>query len=100
MLGVVLKTAIVLTVVALAVFLQPRWLLAYIAKRKPDVLFAVPTEERVVALTIDDAPTPWVTAKVLDVLRAHDAHATLFVIVTRFQVTKQSWLGPSVKATS
>ena len=79
MLGGVLITVIFLIVVALA-FFQPRWLLTYLAKRCPEVLFAVPTKERVVALTIDDAPTPWVTSKILDILRAHDAHATFFVI--------------------
>jgi peptidoglycan/xylan/chitin deacetylase (PgdA/CDA1 family) len=62
------------------VYLQPRWLLTLLARRHPDVLYFVQTTKRIVALTIDDAPHPLVTPQILDVLRAHGAHATFFVI--------------------
>jgi peptidoglycan/xylan/chitin deacetylase (PgdA/CDA1 family) len=39
----------------------------------------VETEERVVALTFDDGPTPQYTDGVLDVLAAHDARATFYL---------------------
>lgn len=48
----------------------------------PEVLWSVPTEERVVALTIDDGPSPH-TAEILDVLHAHGAQATFFLIGER-----------------
>jgi len=44
------------------------------------VLYFVPVDERVVALTIDDAPHPMVTPRLLDVLKDNGAHATFFVI--------------------
>lgn len=43
------------------------------------VHFAVPTAQRVVALSIDDGPSS-ATDELLDVLAANDAHATFFVI--------------------
>jgi peptidoglycan/xylan/chitin deacetylase (PgdA/CDA1 family) len=46
----------------------------------PEALFFVPTTQRAVALTIDDGPSPETTAAVLDVLRAHDARATFFLL--------------------
>lgn len=45
----------------------------------PDVLFYVGTQERVVALTIDDGPSV-ATPEILEILADYDAHATFFVI--------------------
>src|SRR5688500_18860144 len=61
----------------------PRWLVPRIAAGSPRCLYAVPTSERVVALTLDDGPDPANTARVLTVLREHDAHATFFLISDR-----------------
>ena len=47
--------------------------------RDPRVLYAVQTEEPVVALTIDDGPDPHSTPRILAVLEAHEASATFFV---------------------
>jgi len=44
------------------------------------VLFFVETPLKLVALTIDDAPNAEVTPRILDVLKAHSAHATFFLI--------------------
>jgi peptidoglycan/xylan/chitin deacetylase (PgdA/CDA1 family) len=44
------------------------------------VVFSVPTHSKVVALTIDDAPHPAVTPKILEVLHALGVKATFFVI--------------------
>lgn len=68
---------------AIALWTAPRWLAARIAARSPRCLYVVPTRERVVALTIDDGPDPAHTRDILDVLRAHDARATLFLISSR-----------------
>lgn len=45
-----------------------------------DVVWYVPTDEKVIALTFDDGPDPVFTKKVLDVLKKYDVHATFFVI--------------------
>ena len=60
--------------------LQPDWIVAALAKRSPEVVYFVETEESVVALTIDDGPDPVTTPKILDVLMQHDARATFFLI--------------------
>ena len=72
-----------LSVIGIALWTAPRWLAPRIADRSARCLYLVPTRERVVALTIDDGPDPTHTRVILDVLRAHDAHATLFFISSR-----------------
>ena len=72
-----------LIVLAIALWTAPRWLAARIAARSPRCLYVVPTRERVVALTIDDGPDAAHTRDILEVLRAHDARATLFLISSR-----------------
>ncbi|RPJ51267.1 MAG: peptidoglycan-N-acetylglucosamine deacetylase [Acidobacteria bacterium] len=67
-------------IISSVLFLQPRPVLQFLAARSPDVLYFVPVDERVVALTIDDAPHPMVTPRLLDVLKDNGAHATFFVI--------------------
>lgn len=68
-----------------AIYKPPALLIAYLSRRYPDVLWHVRLprpregEERLVALTIDDAPSAH-TQAILDVLAAHGAHATFFVI--------------------
>lgn len=71
MLSVVLLTAGV-------VFYQPESLIMVL--ERSGVLYSVETEEKVVALTIDDGPGEDWTASILDVLRENDAHATFFLI--------------------
>ncbi|HUP18414.1 MAG TPA: polysaccharide deacetylase family protein, partial [Gemmatimonadota bacterium] len=48
----------------------------------PEVLWRVPTDEPVVALTIDDGPSSH-TDEILEVLAAHGARATFFLIGER-----------------
>jgi len=45
----------------------------------PEVIYRVPVADRVIALTIDDGPSSR-TAEILDVLDAHDASATFFLL--------------------
>jgi peptidoglycan/xylan/chitin deacetylase (PgdA/CDA1 family) len=67
-----------------AVFLfRPQWIAALLAKGAAQVVWLVPTQEPVVALTIDDGPDSLTTPAILDLLRKHGAHATLFVITER-----------------
>ena len=46
---------------------------------QPRALFRVPTDEPVYVLTIDDGPSAR-THEILDLLAAHDAHATFFLL--------------------
>src|SRR5688572_14817730 len=58
---------------------QPRWLARWLAARVPDVAFEGASTRGALALTIDDSPSAR-TARLLDVLRAHRARATFFVL--------------------
>lgn len=70
---------LLLVLPALIVYKPPQALMRYIASRSPDVLFHVPTTEKIVALTIDDVPSPY-TAEILSTLKEYGATATFFVI--------------------
>ncbi|KAF2127435.1 carbohydrate esterase family 4 protein [Dothidotthia symphoricarpi CBS 119687] len=61
------------------IYKPPTLLIRYFQARWPDVLWHVPTQEKVIALTIDDAPSEYST-EILDVLKENDASATFFVI--------------------
>ncbi len=76
--------AVALAVVALplwVVYRPPRALIARLARRWPDVLWEVPVApaDRVVALTVDDAPSEH-TQDILAALNGAGAAATFFVI--------------------
>ena len=60
---------------------QPEWLVNIINQiTANDVIFAVNTQQPMIALTIDDGPDPNTTPELLDLLAQYDAHATFFVI--------------------
>ncbi|KAI1168813.1 polysaccharide deacetylase [Nemania serpens] len=61
------------------IYKPPPGLIAYFARRWPDVLWEVRTDKKVVALTIDDAPSEH-TKEILEILNSHQATATFFVI--------------------
>lgn len=61
------------------VYKPPKFTIGYFQSRFPDVLFQVDTKRKIVALTIDDAPSPH-TGQILDILKRNDATATFFVI--------------------
>ncbi len=64
---------------------NPKPLLHRLAYHSPDVLYFVKTEEKVIALTIDDGPHSQLTPKILDVLSKHQVSATFFLIGGRVQ---------------
>lgn len=61
------------------IYKPPQGLIGYFARRWPDVLWEVRTDKKVVALTIDDAPSEH-TEEILEILNSHQATATFFVI--------------------
>ena len=61
------------------IYKPPAALVSYLRQKYPDVLFEVTTADKVVALSLDDAPSAN-TAEIMEVLKQHDARATFFVI--------------------
>ena len=51
-----------------------------LAARLPEVLFFVTTDLPVLALTIDDAPDPELTPRILEVLARHEIQVTFFLL--------------------
>ena len=68
---------------SVSTFLHPDWIVSILAKRSPQVVYFVETDEPVVALTIDDGPDGVATARILQVLEQHDARATFFLVASR-----------------
>lgn len=59
---------------------MPSQIIKIIQQSYPDILFRVETQNKVVALTIDDAPYSENTSELLDVLDKYNVKATFFVI--------------------
>ena len=79
----ILIACVVLLLAALGAWTLARpsdWVLARVSSLDPDVVFRIDTTERLIALTIDDAPHPEVTPGILRVLREHRTRATFFII--------------------
>ncbi len=70
-------------IVAFVFFVQPLWAIPVLEWLTPQVLYRVKTREPLVALSFDDGPHPVHTPRVLEILREHDARATLFLIGDR-----------------
>lgn len=69
------------TVAAVGFFLKARFFSRLLEQSTSDeVLFHVDTAQKVVALTIDDAPHSQLTAEILDVLAEYAVPATFFII--------------------
>lgn len=64
---------------------QLRWLAEQLSERNPRCLYYVETDAAAVALTLDDGPDPETTPALLDLLAAHGARATFFVISDRIE---------------
>ena len=61
------------------VYRPPSALISYLQRRWPDVLFHVPTHRKILALTIDDGPSPS-TTEIHQILNTYGAKATFFLI--------------------
>jgi peptidoglycan/xylan/chitin deacetylase (PgdA/CDA1 family) len=76
---VVLFTILAFITPFYVIYKPPNALIRYFQHRWPDVLWHVPLKEKVIALTIDDAPSRY-TQEIVDLLKQNDAKATFFVI--------------------
>ncbi|KFH40622.1 putative 30.6 kDa protein in fumA 3'region-like protein [Hapsidospora chrysogenum ATCC 11550] len=61
------------------IYRPPTYLVSYLRGKYPDVLFEVETTQKIMALSLDDAPSAH-TDEILDILHENGAHATFFVI--------------------
>jgi peptidoglycan/xylan/chitin deacetylase (PgdA/CDA1 family) len=66
--------------VLVAAVLRPGPVVRWLSRRFPDVLFHQPAAGPLVALSFDDSPHATLTLRILDLLAAHDARATFFMI--------------------
>lgn len=57
----------------------------YYYEARGEVVWEVPTDKKVIALTFDDGPNPEFTPQILDILKKHHAKATFFVIGSRIE---------------
>ena len=71
---------LVMVVVGALFWFQPRFLLRQLANRNPEVLFYARTDQKVLALTIDDAPDSTLSPLILDLLAEHQVPATFFIL--------------------
>jgi peptidoglycan/xylan/chitin deacetylase (PgdA/CDA1 family) len=79
----------VLGVLAVAAsVIVPRTLPSALAFYRSDILFAVPTKDKKVFITIDDAPSKN-TTEILSVLKKHRVPATFFIISDRVSTPTQ-----------
>eukprot|EP00271_Cylindrocystis_brebissonii_P015948 TRINITY_DN3903_c0_g3_i1.p1 TRINITY_DN3903_c0_g3~~TRINITY_DN3903_c0_g3_i1.p1 ORF type:complete len:478 (-),score=23.30 TRINITY_DN3903_c0_g3_i1:1071-2504(-) len=78
--GVAVLVASAASFIAVAVVFQPRWLVKIARKQMPHIVFDHVTKDPMVALTIDDGPNGKTTHQLLDLLQAHEAKATFFLI--------------------
>ncbi|KIV94942.1 hypothetical protein PV10_02656 [Exophiala mesophila] len=75
-----LSTLVVLLIIILYhIYLPPSYLIRYVSRLYPTVLFHLPTTKPILMLTIDDVPSTH-TARIAEILHAHNIHATFFVI--------------------
>ena len=78
MLVVIIICSVLLTALH-AIYRPPHVLIQYLQHRWPDVLFHVSTKQKLVVLTIDDAPSEH-TRSLLEIIQASGAAATFFII--------------------
>lgn len=72
---------------AYCIYKPPRYLIGYLRSTYPDVLWEETITEKVIALSIDDAPSDH-TEEIMQVLEDNDAHATFFVIGSQVEGRK------------
>jgi peptidoglycan/xylan/chitin deacetylase (PgdA/CDA1 family) len=79
LIATLLTAALILVLFGYLVYKPPALLIEQLKNRWPDVLWSVSTPSKVVALTIDDAPSEY-TREILDLLSENAATATFFII--------------------
>lgn len=78
-------------------FVEPLWFLPVLERLTPGILYRVLTQEPLVGLSFDDGPHSLFTPQVLEILAAHGAKATFFLIAERAQ--REPELAARIRAT-
>lgn len=69
---------------AVIFFFRPRFIMRWVERNtSAEALFSIETQEKIIALTIDDGPHPEITPRILSILAAHEVKATFFLIGER-----------------
>jgi peptidoglycan/xylan/chitin deacetylase (PgdA/CDA1 family) len=76
-----LSLLIIILLLVYTIYKPPSLVINFFQRKHPDVIFhlPLPSSQRVVALTLDDAPSQF-TPAILDLLKKHNATATFFII--------------------
>lgn len=93
-----LALAVLLVVPFYAIYKPPAFLINHFARKWPDVLWQVTTNEKIIGLTIDDAPSQH-TPEIIKILKENDAHATFFLIGAQMS-GREDEMGDIIKAGS
>jgi peptidoglycan/xylan/chitin deacetylase (PgdA/CDA1 family) len=64
-------------------FAEPLWVLPWLERLTPNIVYRVRTEKPLVGLSFDDGPHPRFTPQVLEILGRYGAKATFFLIGER-----------------
>lgn len=75
--------AALLVAVLVIFFVEPLSVLSALERLTPNIVYRVRTDRPLVALSFDDGPNPAFTPQVLNILEAHRAQATFFLIGDR-----------------
>lgn len=75
-------------ILLLVAFKQPQWLLQIITKIAPGVHYFTETEDKIIAITIDDGPHSITTPKILETLEQNNVSVTFFLISERIKDNK------------
>jgi len=71
--------------VSVVLLTVPDWAVDELAKHYPGCVYRVPSQEPLLALTLDDGPDPETTPEILAELRRHGARATFFLITDKMR---------------
>jgi peptidoglycan/xylan/chitin deacetylase (PgdA/CDA1 family) len=72
---------------AYRIYKPPTYLISWLRRKYPDVLFEIPTDQKIIALSIDDAPSAH-TDEIMQILEENEAHATFFIIGSQVEGRK------------
>src|SRR6516165_4531691 len=64
-------------------FAEPLWVLPWLERLTPNIVYRVRTDKPLVGLSFDDGPHPRFTPQVLEILGRYGAKATFFLIGER-----------------
>jgi len=78
-----ISSVVVIAIWLLVFWIQPLAVVSVFERITPNIIYRLPVELPLVALSFDDGPHPTYTPKVLDILQRHDAKATFFLIGER-----------------